>query len=225
VPVPVVLVHALGGSAADWAAVRTALAAAGHEVTAPDLPAHGTRAAEPFRFGTAVAAVTDAADSLSDAAPPLVVGRALGGHLAIAAAASGLGARAIVAAGVGTEVLGWVLDSYRIADGATALLPDRGAAVDAWAGDSVLDRGSARAEGSRILGPALDDLARFAVLDAIRRADAPVIVLNGSKDRFRFQEGSLRRAGARVDRLRGERLAERIADPAAFVRELERIVP
>ncbi|MBI5160793.1 MAG: hypothetical protein HY996_05190, partial [Micrococcales bacterium] len=117
---------------------------------------------------------------------------------------------------------GWVLDSYRRADAAAALLPDGGAAVDAWAGDAVLDGGSASAVGSRILGPALEDLGRIDTLALLRRLAAPFVLINGSRDRFRLQERPLLRAAraGRLERVRGERFAERIVDAAGFARRV-----
>lgn len=216
-PAPVILVHGLGRSPAEWDAVAEALRGAGRIVTAPALPGHGARTGRPFRVGAAVAEIVDAVDGSTD--PPLLVGRGLGGHLALqAAAVTGRGVATVVAAGIGTEVLGWVLDSYRRADAAAGLLPDGGAAVDAWAGDAVLDRGSARAAGSRILGPALDDLARVDTRALLSGLEVPVVIVNGARDRFRLQERSLLRAArsARLERVPGERYADRIVDPKRF---------
>lgn len=225
-PAPVVLVHGLGSSPAEWTAVAEVLRDAGREVLTPELPGHGARAGGAFRVGAAVGELLEAVDAC--AAAPVLVGRGLGGHLALQAAALPASAEddgehggtvaAVAAAGIGTEVLGWVLDSYRRADATAALLPDGGAAVDAWAGDAVLDRGSARVADSRILGPALHELAQVDTLALLARIVVPFTLINGSRDRFRLQERSLLRAArtGRLVRVHGERYAERIADPARF---------
>ncbi|MFM9918334.1 alpha/beta fold hydrolase [Lacisediminihabitans sp. H27-G8] len=81
-PTPVVLVHGLRGSSAEWSVLRDILEAHGHAVVAVDLPGHGTRIGEPFSIGESLVTVADAARSLGTA-PVFVVGRGLGGHLAV----------------------------------------------------------------------------------------------------------------------------------------------
>jgi pimeloyl-ACP methyl ester carboxylesterase len=77
---PLVLVHGLGGSAANWVELGPVLAARGRRVIVPELPGHGgsgpapgARTLEPF--AVAVAAVLEQ----EDAAPAPVVGHSLGG--------------------------------------------------------------------------------------------------------------------------------------------------
>ncbi|MGH2999537.1 MAG: alpha/beta fold hydrolase [Gaiellaceae bacterium] len=85
---PVVLVHGLGGMAANWRLVAPALAA-GRRVIVPDLPGHGRSAAldgassslDPF--AEAMLAVAEA----EDAVPAPWIGHSLGGLVALRAAA------------------------------------------------------------------------------------------------------------------------------------------
>lgn len=80
---PVVLVHGLGGSAANWVQVFPGLVAR-HRVVALDLPGHGgspslRRGAGVGDFATAVAAALDELDT----GPVLVAGHSFGGHVAL----------------------------------------------------------------------------------------------------------------------------------------------
>jgi pimeloyl-ACP methyl ester carboxylesterase len=80
---PVVLLHGLGGSAANWVQVFPGLVG-GHRVIAVDLPGHGGSASLPrgarvADFARAVATVLDA----EDARPALVAGHSFGGQVAL----------------------------------------------------------------------------------------------------------------------------------------------
>jgi pimeloyl-ACP methyl ester carboxylesterase len=80
---PVLLVHGLGGSALNWAAVAPPLAVR-HRVLVPDLPGHGDSDAIPGLsslepFADALAAVVER----EQAAPVPVIGHSLGGLVAI----------------------------------------------------------------------------------------------------------------------------------------------
>src|ERR1700761_2864201 len=114
-PAAVVLVHGLRGSRQEWDAVGALLARAGHDVIAPDLPGHGSRQNEQFTITESIETI--AAAALSAARVPVIVGHALGGHLAIRAAVTA-DVAGVVAVGCGTEALGWLMDSYRIASAA-----------------------------------------------------------------------------------------------------------
>ncbi|MEU9750911.1 hypothetical protein AB0E17_35230, partial [Streptomyces niveus] len=48
---PLLLLHTWGGDATTWAPALGHLGAGGRHLTAPDLPGHGARAAEPFTVG------------------------------------------------------------------------------------------------------------------------------------------------------------------------------
>lgn len=84
--VPIVLLHGLGSSSADWAFQRTALAAR-HRVLAPDLRGHG-RSSRPRERLTVTGMARDVAALLTrlDAPPAHVVGLSLGGCVAQALA-------------------------------------------------------------------------------------------------------------------------------------------
>jgi pimeloyl-ACP methyl ester carboxylesterase len=179
-PIPVVLVHDLGGSAADWS--RVSLALGEHQIIAPDLPGHGTRSAERFSFESltdTIAAACIEADSA-----PIVVGIGAGAHLAIASVGSS--ACGMIAVACGTEPLSWTLDSYRISSAALALLPDGGASVNDVTSQSFGANASLR--------QVIDRLSRTDVRTGLRALDVPVRLINGSRDKFRMQERAFLRA-------------------------------
>ena len=83
---PILLVHGLGGAAANWNRIAASLAV-GHRVVVPDLPGHGrseplTGAATLDPFAEAVIAVAEA----EDAVPAPWIGHSLGGLVALRAA-------------------------------------------------------------------------------------------------------------------------------------------
>jgi pimeloyl-ACP methyl ester carboxylesterase len=80
---PVVLLHGLGGAAANWVEVVPALAAA-YRVLALDLPGHGGSDAPPLRAGMPwfADAVADALEA-ERVRGAIVVGHSFGGHLAL----------------------------------------------------------------------------------------------------------------------------------------------
>ena len=104
---PVVLLHGLGGSAANWVDVAPLLVSQ-HRVVAFDLPGHGRSAALPSPAGhdAFVAAVAGAIEEL-EAAPALVAGHSFGGQLGVWLAAERpdlvAGLLLVAAAGIGTR--------------------------------------------------------------------------------------------------------------------------
>lgn len=222
-PSPVVLVPGLGGSAREWQESIGALARLGVTASAVELPGIGSRRDEDFDWGSAVEAVASAVrDRQPDAegeARPLLVGRALGGHLAIAAAAASDSPIAgVIAAGIGTETLGWLVDSYRISSAVSQLLPDRGEGVSGLAGAAFA--GSAGDGGSGLLtSAALDEVQRFDVRAALRSLDAPFVLVNGSRDRMMLQERALLKAAgrSRLERVRGAAFSARLDAPERLV--------
>ncbi|MDM4761808.1 hypothetical protein QT381_02160 [Galbitalea sp. SE-J8] len=210
-PAPVVFVHDLRGSGDDWPA------AAGEAIRV-ELPGHGARASSPFSVEASLDGIRVALLGL--ARPAVLVGNGVGAHLAIAAAAEGSAALAgLVAVGCGTETLGWLADSYRIASTASVLHGDRGSTVAAWA-SATFAGGDDRAPVAADAG--FDaELGRLAALDtraALRLIAAPVRLVNGSRDRFRLQEGAFVRAcrdGA-LSRVPGS--TERMRNPALAAR-------
>jgi len=238
VPHPVVLVPGLGGAAAEWDPVVDALGTAGVDrVVAVELPGHGSRRDEDFGWGSAQDAVRDAAAAVEE--PVLLVGRGVGAHAAIAAAraagsagsaagsagsagsaASSFEVAGVVALGIGTETLGWFVDSYRVSSAVSALLPDRGLGVGGLAGQTFAGRAGDGGAG-RLTAAALDEVQAFDVRAALRDIPAPFVLVNGSRDRFRLQERALLAASGsgRLQRVRGAVFADRL-DHHAEVAEI-----
>ena len=82
-----VLVHGSRVSGVQWSAHRRWLEPE-FDVITPDLPSHGTRAAEPFTMDAAVAAVAEAVDEAAPDQPVVLVGHSLGGYVAMTYAAA-----------------------------------------------------------------------------------------------------------------------------------------
>ncbi len=222
-PTPVVLVHGLRGSSAEWSVLRDILEAHGHDVVAVDLPGHGTRIGEPFSIGESLVTVADAARSLGTA-PVFVVGRGLGGHLAVECGSLIDTVGGVVAIGCGTQALSWVLDSYRIASTTTHhMLPDSGAAVSSAASSTFVRAGSSGGVApSEHFADTLRQLDALETGAALSRLQVPVWLLNGQFDRFRMQERAFLSAAAdhRLVRQRGVRLAARFRRPMDTARLL-----
>jgi pimeloyl-ACP methyl ester carboxylesterase len=214
---PVVFVHDLRGSTADWPADDwpTDLPVA----TLVELPGHGSAASVRFTVPGAVTAILGAIDAVDE--PPVVVGAGIGAHLA-ALAISDRVVRGLVAVGCGTEPLGWLADSYRIASVTAPLLGESGAAVSGWAASTFVGDASRQPGFEAVLG----QLHRLDVRENLRRVDAPVRLLNGSRDRYRMQERAFLRAcrNGRLVRVAGS--TARLTEPdvatalAATVAEL-----
>jgi pimeloyl-ACP methyl ester carboxylesterase len=222
-PTPVVLVHGLRGSSDEWETQRDVLEAHGHRVVAVDLPGHGARIDEPFSIAESLVTVADAVRSLGTA-PVFVVGRGLGGHLAVECGSLIDTVGGVVAIGCGTQALSWVLDSYRIASTSTHhMLPDGGAALSSAASSTFV-----RAASSGAVAPSehfADTLRQLDTLDtraALSRLQTPVWLLNGQFDRFRMQERVFLAAAAdhRLVRQGGVRLAARFRRPLDTARLL-----
>lgn len=81
-----VLVHGSRISGVQWAAHRRWLEPE-FEVLTPDLPGHGSRAAEPFTMEAAAAAIALDVESAAPGQPVVVVGHSLGGYAAMEYAA------------------------------------------------------------------------------------------------------------------------------------------
>ena len=78
----IVLVKGYGVRGVKWAAHRRWLEPE-FDVVTPDLPGHGSRAAELFTMDSAVAAVAEAVDSASPGQPVVLAGHSLGGYVAM----------------------------------------------------------------------------------------------------------------------------------------------
>ena len=196
-PASVVLVHGLRGSSAEWETLRDVLEAHGHPVVAVDLPGHGARVNEPFSIGESLVTVADAVQSLGPATV-FVVGRSLGGHLAVECGSLIDTVGGVVAIGCGTQALSWILDSYRIASTSTHhMLPDSGAAMSSAASSSFVRAGSSGGVApSEHFADTLRQLDALDTRAALSRLTAPVWLLNGQFDRFRMQERAFLSAAA-----------------------------
>ena len=224
---PVVLVHGLRGSSAEWETLHDMLEAHGHRVVAVDLPGHGARIDEPFSIGESLVTVADAVRSLGPATV-FVVGRGLGGHLAVECGSLIDTVGGVVAIGCGTQALSWILDSYRIASATTHhMLPDSGATLSSAASSTFVRAGSSGGVApSEHFADTLRQLDALDTRAALSRLQAPVWLLNGQFDRFRMQERAFLAAAAdhRLVRQSGVRLAARFRRPLDTARLLLGII-
>ena len=78
-----VLVHGIRTSATMWRAQVAHLRARGVEVTAVDLPGHGTRMSEPFTAEGAFATIDGAVRAAAERGPVVLVGHSMGGLLCL----------------------------------------------------------------------------------------------------------------------------------------------
>ena len=222
-PTCVVLVHGLRGSAAEWKTQRDVLEAHGHPVVVVELPGHGSRIDEPFSIGESLVTVADAARSFG-IAPVFIVGRGLGGHLAVECGSLIETVSGVVAVGCGTQALNWILDSYRIASMSTHhLLPDSGAAMSSAASSTFVRAGSSGGVApSEHFADTLRQLDDLDTRSALSRLRIPVWLLNGQFDRFRMQENAFLGAAHqfRLVRQPGVRLAARFRRPVDTARVL-----
>ncbi len=221
--IPVVLVHGLRGSGAEWAPQREILEAHGHPVAVVELPGHGSRINEPFSIGESLVSMADAVRSLGSA-PVFIVGRGLGGHLAVECASLIDTIAGVVAMGCGTQALSWILDSYRIATtGTHHMLPDSGAAMSNAASSTFVRAGSSGGVApSEYFADTLRQLDALDTRQGLSRLEVPVWLVNGQFDRFWMQERAFLRAARqyRLVRQPGVRLAARFQRPAETARLL-----
>lgn len=223
----VVLVHGLRTSATMWRGQVDALADAGHEAIAIDLPGHGSRMSERFTLAGAVDSIATAVDSAKH--PVYLCGFSLGGYTSIHYA--GLSPRPItglLAASCGTQPYRVFLDSWRLAARVIHRLPDRGRGLNDWAvkaavrdpllADDVLRGGVAL----DVMDDALRELRQLHPLESLRRIEAPITFVNGTLDHFRFEERRYLAAApdARLVHLRGATHMVSLTRPAEFTRLL-----
>ncbi len=187
-----VLVHGVRTSATMWRAQREFLEPLGFEVATPDLPGHGTRIGERFSLAGAMNAIDSA---LAPGGTAVLVGFSLGGYLSIRYAASRSGrVRGLVAASCGTEPYRLLLAGYRMVAAAVHALPDRGARLnERMVRASVRDPQGVRdvlagGVALEVMGDVLRELRMLDVRGCLRRIQAPVWFVNGSRDHFRLQE-------------------------------------
>lgn len=232
---PIVLVHASGQTRAMWLPQVEALAGE-FRVIAPDLPGHGTRAAEPFTLAGAVAAIS-AATAAEARGPALLVGLSIGGYVAMLFAAhhpARTVALALCGCSVGFD--GYLGVMTRASAGAyvllTHLLPPP---VVAWG-----VRRHARAYASQLRrtlparyaepqiaaglyvrdwGTALLQVTAASCHASLQRYPGPVLVLNGEHDKYNRRYEGAHVAAARDARLQiipgADHLAN-LSNPEAF---------
>lgn len=155
------------------------------ELCADDLPGHGTRRAEPFDLGAALAELTASVATAAAHRPVILAGDSLGGYLALA-----------VAARLGTALRGVVAGSCTYPMRGVAGLAARasllgGALVPARAIEGVLRRACAPDIGDAIvlrgLAPAMRGKTLRALLGRDVRADVaairvPIVFIDGALD-------------------------------------------
>ncbi|PJI94761.1 alpha/beta fold hydrolase [Luteimicrobium subarcticum] len=207
----VVFVHGMRTSGAIWTPQLDAVRATGRGAVAIDLPGHGARRADRFTLDAALDVVDDAAAEVtasSPGAPWVLVGLSLGGYAALAYAARRAGSRAgagraraarpgagvlagVVAAACTTETRGVPLRMFQ-AGLRGALATGRGTARRTTP-DSTADATDTAAPGWDLVADALRDLSAESSVENLRRADVPVWLVNGARDRLRLHEWRHRR--------------------------------
>lgn len=230
----VVLVHGLRTSATMWRRQAELLSARGYEVTAVDLPGHGSRMHERFTLDGAVATIDDAVARATH--PVFLCGFSLGGYLSIhylgAAHAFGAAQRGqvvgLLAASCGTRPYRVVLDAWRAAARVIHAFPDRGRGLNDWAvrlavrdpqlADDVT-RGGVALE---VMDDALRELRGLNPVRSLGRIAQPIWLVNGTLDHFRLEERRYAAAApnARLVRVRGATHLVSLTRPDEFERVL-----
>lgn len=227
-PPGIVFVHGLRTSSAIWEHQARAARAAGYETRAVDLPGHGARRGERFSGAAALDAVDEAVGSLPTGSRYALVGLSLGGYTALAHASARPSPRlaAVVAAACSTDPSTKPVGLYRhVADGVARtgsaverrlwLLRarrDARSAADVAAAELALAARRARREspattvwagGPRprwdVVTDALRVVGEFSTIQALRRFDAPVLLVNGQWDHLRWEERRHRSARPGID--------------------------
>ncbi|PWC08153.1 alpha/beta fold hydrolase [Mycetocola zhujimingii] len=223
---PIVLVHGIRTSGTMWRAQVEQLRASGFEVTAIDLPGHGTRMAEPFSIEAAHAAIDDAIDAFGG--PALLVGLSLGGYIAIDYAGSHPDRVAgLVAASCLTLPRGPGLWGYRALARLIHRLPDRGA----WLNDTMarlflppagFEDMAAGGVALDVMDTALAAVGRLDPIASLARYPGPVWFVTGSLDHFRLNQRAFAAAKpqASVVVIRGATHLVSLVKPGDFTRAI-----
>ena len=193
--VHVVFVHGIRTSATMWRAQLEHLTERGIPSTAVDLPAHGTRMAEPFTLDEALTTVDRAVRDAAADGPVLLVGHSMGGLVstAYAGAEDPPPLAGFVAGSCTAFPRGAGLAAYRFATQAMTALPDHGL----WLAERVLEatlpddtRADFGAGGYAFLAQdaALRSLAQLDLTAALQRIAVPTWFVNGQFDQLRINE-------------------------------------
>ncbi|MEU8773373.1 alpha/beta hydrolase [Streptomyces sp. NPDC048606] len=192
---PIIFVHGTRFSAGQWSPQLAALQE-DFRVAAVDLPGHGARSAQLWSLNAATEIIASAVDSL-DHGPALVVGHSLGGYASLEfARRCPEQLRGLVLAGASASTCGPWATPYRWIAGLVPRIPaDR---LTRW-NDRLLSRlyspevveATIRSGYAFHTLPAAwgEVLGRFDA-DAMRHVAAPVLILNGEKDRV-FRSGEM----------------------------------
>lgn len=206
-----VLVHGSRTSGVQWAAHRQWLEPE-FEVLTPDLPGHGSLAAQRFSRTSATAAVAAAVDSAAAGQPIVLAGHSLGGYVAMAYAAEHSARLAgLVTIGAAAIPRGPGAAAYR----ALGAVTDR--APRAWI-NRLNDRMLGRMAAPEVFAPIRDEGYWFdAVRDSwaevmawgspelLRAVECPVLVVRGQFDQLGIDGARYAAAAgfARVRTVRG----------------------
>jgi len=200
VSIQVVLVHGIRTSRTMWRAQLAHLAERGVSATAPDLPGHGTRAAEAFTLGSALDTIDTVVQDAASRGPVLLVGHSMGGLLSVAYAGSDAAPPVAGFIGASCTALprGTGLAAYRFLTRTFNSLPDRGM----WLTNLVLaatlpdDTRADFAAGGYAFDAqdvALASLADLDMSSVLGRLQMPVWWINGQFDQLRTHERTFRR--------------------------------
>ncbi|MEV5982161.1 alpha/beta hydrolase [Streptomyces sp. NPDC052114] len=227
---PIVFVHGTRFSAGQWSTQVAALRE-DFRVAAVDLPGHGAHSARPWSLNSATEIIADAVDELG-CGPALIVGHSLGGYASLEFARCRPELlRGLVLAGASVSTRGPWAKPYRAVASLVPHVPET--RLTRWNDrllrrlyppevvDATIDAGYAFHTLPVAWG---EVLGRFDA-GAMRHVAAPVLILNGEKDRvFRSGEGAFARAhpNARVELIPRARHLANFDDPEAFTDAVRR---
>ena len=181
-----ILVHGAVLNGGMWAPIAADLSR-DYNVLTPDLPGHGSRAAEKFTLEAGVETVVALARSLAPA-PIVLGGDSLGGYVSLASA-SALGdqLQGAVLAGCTANFRGPVVLAYKAQVALTRMLaPDNlKTRLEQQirkkfpaAAAAILERGLA----PQVYGDAVDELRKADFRSVLASFTPPLLILNGSRD-------------------------------------------
>ncbi len=191
----VVLVHGIRTSASMWRAQVAHLEERGIDVTAVDLPGHGTRLQETFTIDGAFEAIDAAVRAAAERGPVLLVGHSMGGLLAVeyVGREDPPPVAALIAASCTAIPRGLGLRAYRAFAAGMNALPGRGQRLTNAVLRATLPletRSDFGAGGYAYLAQdvALRSLSVLDLAAALRRIRIPVWFVNGQWDQLRLHE-------------------------------------